>query len=287
MGHEAAGVIAKIGEGVKGWKAGDRVTFDSTIFCGECQFCRAGQLNLCDNRRVLGVSCGDYRQDGAFAEFVAVPQHILYRLPEGISFESATMVEALSIAVHAAGRGQPRLNETAVVVGAGMIGLLVVQALRRAGCGRVIAVDLDKEKLAMACTLGADAGIDSSSGNAEDEILKATGGRGADLAYEVVGIEPTVNLAMKSLRKGGRLVLVGNLSASIAFPLQALVTREISVLGSCASCGEYPAALDLIARGEIKVGPLISATAPLKDGGEWFKRLYGKEKGLMKVILKP
>ena len=135
MGHEAAGVIARLGRGVEGWKTGERVTFDSTIYCGRCWFCRRGRINLCDNRRVLGVSCEQYRQNGAFAQFVAVPQHILYRLPEGLSFERAAMVEALSIAVHAVERTAIGLNDTAVVVGAGMIGLLVVQVLRSRGCG--------------------------------------------------------------------------------------------------------------------------------------------------------
>ncbi len=96
MGHEASGVIAETGENVTGWKKGDRVTFDSTVYCGKCYFCRKGQINLCDNRRVLGVACDDYRQHGAFAEYVAVPQHILYRLPDKITFARASMVEALS-----------------------------------------------------------------------------------------------------------------------------------------------------------------------------------------------
>src|ERR1700674_667201 len=91
MGHEAAGVIAAVGRGVKGWAAGDRVTLDSTIYCGQCEFCRRGLINLCDHRRVLGVSCEEYRQHGAFAEFVVVPQHILYRLPDGLSFEHAAL----------------------------------------------------------------------------------------------------------------------------------------------------------------------------------------------------
>lgn len=96
MGHEASGVIAETGENITGWKKGDRVTFDSTVYCGKCYFCRKGQINLCDNRRVLGVACDDYRQHGAFAEYVAVPQHILYRLPDRITFAQASMVEALS-----------------------------------------------------------------------------------------------------------------------------------------------------------------------------------------------
>ena len=117
MGHEAAGVIALVGSGVTGWGPGDRVTFDSTIYCGECAFCRRGMVNLCDCRRVLGVSCEEYRRDGAFADFVVVPQHILYRLPDGLSFEHAALVEPFSIAFHAVRRTPVTINDTAVVIG--------------------------------------------------------------------------------------------------------------------------------------------------------------------------
>ena len=158
MGHEASGVIAEVGERVTGWNKGERVTFDSTVYCGSCWFCQRGLINLCDHRRVLGVSCEDYRQHGAFAEYVAVPHHILYRLPEAVSFEHAAMVEAVSVAIHAVERTPISLGDTAVVVGVGMIGLLVVQALRASGCGRIIAVDLDQHRINLACKLGADEG---------------------------------------------------------------------------------------------------------------------------------
>ncbi len=148
MGHEAAGVIAETGGAVTGWKKDDRVTFDSTVSCGECWYCRRGEINLCENRRVLGVSCGEYRRHGAFAEFVAVPQRILYRLPENLSFEQAAMVEAVSVAVHAVERTPLALNASVAVVGSGMIGLLVVQVLayRRAVADKIIAIDLDEGK---------------------------------------------------------------------------------------------------------------------------------------------
>src|ERR1039457_1283560 len=137
MGHEAAGVIAEIGTETTNWKPGDRVTFDSTAYCGRCDFCRRGQINLCNQRRVLGVSCEDYRQDGAFAEYVAVPQHILYRLPEALTFEQAALVEPLSIAFHAARRTPLALNDTAVVGGAGEAGPPILQTSRAArGAGQ-------------------------------------------------------------------------------------------------------------------------------------------------------
>jgi L-iditol 2-dehydrogenase len=287
MGHEASGIIADVGAKVSGWKKGEHVTFDSTVYCGKCFFCQKGKINLCDNRRVLGVSCDDYHQHGAFAEYVAVPQHILYKLPEEITFEQAAMVEALSIALHAVERTPISLNDNAVVVGIGMIGLLVVQVLRIAGCGRIVAVDIDQKKLDLAYELGADIGLNSDGVDVQAEVLKYTENRGADVVIEVVGINPTIQTAVSALRKGGSLTLVGNLSPTIEMPLQSIVTREITLYGSCASCGEYPACLELISRKKINVDALISATAPLAGGASWFQRLYDREPELMKVILIP
>jgi len=286
MGHEAAGVIEKTGSNVKDFSVGDRVTFDSTIYCGKCDYCRQGRINLCDNRKVLGVSCDEYRQHGAFAEYVAVPQHILYRLPEEVSFERAAMVEPLSIALHAVNNTPVSINDTAVVVGAGMIGLLIIQMLKLAGCGKIIAVDLEPDKLEMAKKFGAYAGLRSGK-DVISEIMKLTNNRGADIAFEVVGIMPTFETAVSSIKKGGWLTLVGNLSPEVKLPLQKVVTREMTLRGSCASSGEYGDCLDLIAAGKVDIDSFISAVAPLSEGASWFERLYAGEKGLMKVILKP
>jgi threonine dehydrogenase-like Zn-dependent dehydrogenase len=287
MGHEAAGVISSVGSGVTGWAVGDRVTFDSTIYCGHCEFCRRGLINLCDHRRVLGVSCEDYRQNGAFAEFVAVPQHILYRLPDGLAFEHAALVEPFAIALHAIRRVPLTLNDTVVVVGAGMIGLALVQALSQAGCGQLIAVDIANDRLALAAKCGATSIINSATQDAPATILRLTQGLGAELAFEAVGVPATVDLALRCLRKGGAATLVGNVTPKIEFPLQTAVTRELTIYGSCASQGEYPACLDMLARGALRAASLISATAPLADGADWFDRLYRKEAGLLKVVLKP
>lgn len=287
MGHEAAGEIAGAGSAVTAWKEGDRVTFDSTVSCGECWFCQRGKVNLCDNRRVLGVSCGEYRRHGAFAEYVAVPQRILYRLPERIGFEQAAMVEAVSVAVHAVKRTPLSGESTVLVVGAGMIGLLVVQALKAAGCQRVVATDIDESRLRLAEKLGAAQGIRTNDPGLLERIRALTNGRGADAAFEAVGLAPTVKAAIDSVRKGGSVTLVGNLKPQVDLPLQTVVTRELTLIGSCASAGEYPECLELIAGGKINVTDLISATASLEEGGGWFDRLYAGEKGLMKVLLKP
>ncbi len=287
MGHEAAGIIDKVASDVSGWKAGDRVTFDSTISCGQCFYCRRGDINLCENRRVLGVSCNEYRQNGAFAEFVAVPARILYAIPDNISFEQAALIEAVSVAVHAVSISSVKPNDTAVVIGCGMIGLLCIQALKAAGCKLVIAIDQVDEKLELAHEMGADITIKSTDADIIQKILNETSQRGADIAFEVVGIESTVNLAIDCIQKGGTVTLIGNLAPEVKVPLQKIVTRQLKLQGSCASAGEYPLCLELIASGAIKVDRLISKVAPLDEGNDWFHRLYNKEEGLMKVILKP
>jgi L-iditol 2-dehydrogenase len=287
MGHEAAGIIESCGSGVTGFAIGDRVTFDSTVYCGECDYCKKGQVNLCDHRMVLGVSCGEYRRHGAFAEFVTAPAHILYQLPAGFPFEHAAMIEAVSVAVHAVGRITIVPVDTCLVVGAGMIGLLVVQALRAAGCQGVIAVDIDEGRLELARRLGATDTINSKDKDVEEEVLAQTQGRGVTSSFEVVGATPTVQTAINTVKKGGSVVLVGNLAPEVDLPLQAVVTRELSLFGTCASAGEYPQCIELMSNGSIQVDPLISATVSLEEGPSWFERLYKREPGLMKVILQP
>jgi L-iditol 2-dehydrogenase len=287
MGHEASGVVVESGPSVTGWASGDRVTFDSTIYRLDDWYTRRGLYNLSDNRMVLGVSPGEYRRHGAFAEYVAVPQHILYRVPAGVSFEQAAMVEPVAVAAHAVSLTPIAVGDTAVVVGAGMIGLCLVQVLRAAGCSRVFAVDLEAEKLELARKLGADAVLDPQKADVAKAIADATEGRGADVAFEAVGITATVKSAIGAVRRGGTVTLVGNLSPLVEVPLQAVVTRQLRLQGSCAIAGEYPAALSMIERGVVNVDAMRSVVAPLAEGVAWFDRLYKKERGLMKVILKP
>jgi len=168
-----------------------------------------------------------------------------------------------------------------------MIGLLVIQALRIAGAKAVVAVDLDDSRLEMARKLGASATVNSAVADPATVVGEITEGRGADCAFEVVGIGPAVETAARVIRKGGKLIFVGNLAPTVPFPLQSIVTREITIFGCCSSRGEYPVCLDLIAGGKIDTGSITSAVAPLSEGASWFKRLYEKEKGLLKVVLCP
>src|SRR5579872_5750634 len=208
MGHEASGLIERVGAAVTGFAAGQRVTFDSTIYNPASFFSRRGQINLCDDRRVLGVSCDDYRQNGAFAEFVAVPDHILYALPPGMSFEQAALVEPVSIAVHARNLTPPVAADVVVVFGAGLIGLMMVQVLKQTAAARIISVDIDDAKLALARAVGATDVVNSGRGDVTAAIKALTNGRGADVVFEAVGIEATVRAAVAATRKGGAVTLI-------------------------------------------------------------------------------
>jgi L-iditol 2-dehydrogenase len=285
MGHEAAGIVAKVGPQVTSVAPGDRVTFDSTVYCAQCEFCLRGEVNLCDNRQVVGVSCGDYRRAGAFAEYIAVPEYIVYRLPPSVSFADAAMLEAVSVALHAVKLSGIQGGETALVIGAGMIGLLILQAARVAGCARILVADVDPTRLKLAAQLGADETLLAS--DLPSQVLSLTQGRGVDVALEAVGRSETVAAAIDCMRKGGTVTLVGNIAAQVSIPLQKVVTRQVRLQGSCASAGEYPEAMELVSTGKIKVAPLISAVAPLHDGPMWFERLYAREPNLMKVVLDP
>jgi L-iditol 2-dehydrogenase len=244
-------------------------------------------VNLCENRRVLGVSCHDYRCNGAFAEYVCVPERILYRLPEGFPYAKAALIEAVSIAVHAAKITEIQPGSTAVVIGTGMIGLLAVQAFRHFGCERLLAVDVDKDRLELARGLGADEVFLGTGPEIVTHLRGATDGQGPDIAVEAVGAQGPILTAIESVRSGGTVTLIGNLTPKVEIPLQAIVTRQLRLLGSCASAGEYPECIELIQSGAIKVEALISAIVPLSEGPEWFERLYAREGGLMKVILQP
>ena len=286
MGHEAAGHIAVVSPGVSQFHAGDRVTFDSTISCGACRYCARGEANLCDHRQVLGVSCREYRRAGAFAEYVAVPARVVYPLPQSMAFAEAALLEAVAVALHAVSLTDIAADSSALVVGAGTIGLLTLQALRVAGCSRVFVADIDRSRLSLAKELGATETLPAQTDLAA-QVAERTAGGGVDAAVEAVGHNEAVSAAIACVRKGGRVTLVGNITPEVTLPLQKVVTRQIRLQGSCASAGEYPKAIELVAAGAIRVKPLITAIAPLDEGPRWFERLYAREPNLMKVVLTP
>ena len=287
MGHEAAGEIERVGAEVSGWQPGDRVTFDSTIYRLDDWYTRRGRYNLSDGRRVLGVSCDEYRRDGAFAEYVAVPAHVLYRLPPELSFDHAALTEPLAVALHGVSLTPIDTGDVVAVVGAGVIGLLTVAVLRARGCAEIIVSDPAETRLEKARAAGATQVVDPTQTSLAEVCAACTDGRGAAAVIEAVGFEATVGAAVQAVRRGGTVTILGNITPQVAIPLQRIVAGEIRLQGSCAICNEYPAALTLLERDAVGAESLISMRAPLSEAPALFERLHTGEPELTKVILKP
>jgi len=287
MGHEAAGIVEGLGKNVSGFKKGDRVCFDSTVYCNKCEACLAGHINRCDKRQVLGVSVPAFKRHGAFAEYVSVPSWIVSKIPDELSFVHAALLEPASIGTHAANRAPISNEDTVVVIGAGTIGLFILQAARLRGAAKVIAVDINEFRLDLAKKLGADKLINPLKSNLSEAVLQETEGKGANVTLEAVGYAKTFADAVSVTRMGGYVVAVGNLEKNAEFDLQQLIARELTFTGSYASSGEFHDCIELVASGKINVKPLISNVLPLEEGPDAFDRLLKAEENLVKIVLEP
>jgi L-iditol 2-dehydrogenase len=287
MGHEAAGIVEGLGKNVRGFKKGERVCFDSTVYCNKCDACLAGLFNRCDKRQVLGVSVPEFKRHGAFAEYVAVPWWIVSKIPDGLSFVHAALLEPASIGTHAANRAPISNNDTVVVIGAGTIGLFILQAAKLRGAAKVIAVDINEFRLDIAKKLGAVRLINPLNSDLSEAILQETEGKGANVTLEAVGYAKTFADAVAITRMGGYIVAVGNLERKAEFDLQQLVAKEHTFTGSYASSGEFRDCIGLVASDKINVEPLISDVLPLKEGPDAFDRLLKAEENLLKIVLEP
>lgn len=287
MGHEASGVIEALGPGVGGWAPGARVTFDSIAWCGSCEPCRRGQTNLCETRQTFGVSTPAFRRDGAMAELVVVPARLLHGLPEAVSFDAGAMVEPAAVGMHAARISSIEPGDLVVVVGAGLIGNLAMQAARTLSAGFVAIADIVPERLELARRLGADLALDPGAGSPADALERATGRRTADVVLEAVGVQGTIDTALALARPGGRLTLIGNVRPRVELDLQGTVSGELTIRGSSASAGEYPDCIERIADGRLRVTELISRVMPLAEGAAAFASLHAGEPGLMRIVLHP
>jgi L-iditol 2-dehydrogenase len=287
MGHEAAGIVEGLGGNVSGFEKGDRICFDSTVYCNKCESCRAGLFNRCDKRQVLGVSVPAFKRHGAFAEYVAVPSWIVSKIPDELSFVDAALLEPASIGTHAANRAPISNKHTVVIIGAGTIGLFILQAARLRDAAKVIAVDINEFRLDLAKKLGADKLINPLKSDLVEAVLQETEGKGANVTLEAVGYAKTFADAVAITRMGGYVVAVGNLEKKAEFDLQQLIAKEHTFTGSYASSGEFSDCIELVASGKLNVEPLISDVLPMQEGPDAFDRLLKAEENLVKIVLEP
>jgi 2-desacetyl-2-hydroxyethyl bacteriochlorophyllide A dehydrogenase len=286
MGHEASGQIVEIGGGVRKFSVGDRVVFNSTLFCGHCDYCQHGMVNLCDERKVFGVSCEEYKINGAYAEYIVVPERIVYPIPDHVSYEQAALIEPFSVGFHAVRVAELGLADTVLVYGSGTIGSFIIQSLRIKGAGKIIAADIDDDKLVLAKEMGADYVINSKKNDVASEIKKIAP-NGLDIVFDVVGKASVARQGLDLLKKGGTIVMVGLMDKEISFPVQRITSWQLRIQGTYISSDEYPACIELISSGRVNLNPFVKHYVPLSEAPTWFKRLQEAEKGLHKVIFNP
>jgi len=280
-GHEFSGVVAEVGRDVNGISVGDAVTVDPNITCGLCRYCRSARRNLCPRVESIGVT-----RDGGFAEYVVAPASQLYMVPKGLSLDEAAFTEPVACCLHGIMRLSIRPGEDVLIVGAGPIGLIHLQLVRRAGAGRVIVVEVNDRRLKLAEKLGADLTVNPS----RDDVVKAVnsflGGKGVEAAIDAAGGSNPLTLALNCLEPGGRLLVFGVASESDVWSIKPynIYKRELTIIGSFINPYEMDGALNLLASGALNVKPLISHVIKLEDLEKSLKR---EIPNTIKVLVKP
>jgi len=280
MGHEMAGEVIDAGS-FGAVRPGDRVIIDPQLYCGACFHCRIGQTHLCPNGMLIGRD-----MNGGFAEFVAAPADHVFRLPDSIDSRTAPLIQVLTTCLHAQQQIHIRPGEAVVVFGLGVTGQLHVQLAKAAGANPVIGVTRSADKRALAQTLGADMTLPGDEA-AIERVREATGGRGADVVIETTGMLPSVSSSIHMARSGGRVLLFGIITAKEgALPFYDLYFKELALVGArVAKSEDYPAAIALVERGDVKLGPLVSNVMPLADLDAAVGMLGSDSGPRMKIIL--
>jgi 2-desacetyl-2-hydroxyethyl bacteriochlorophyllide A dehydrogenase len=282
VGHEFSGVVRQVGSAVTKVQAGQRVCVNPLLSCGRCLACRRGTPQRCEQMTFIHRAGGS-----GFAEFVLREEHWVYPLPESLSFEEGTMIETLSVALHAVNQAPLAAGSRAAIFGVGPVGLLVLQVARITGAGQVFAVDLQDHRLDMAKRLGADLAINARREDPVAAIREATDSLGVDVAYECVGHAEPLRNALSSLRRGGTAVAVGIYEEpQVTLDLMQMVGRELHLVGMVGYAYEFEEALRLAASGRVDLKPLISRVVPPAELQQAFDLLVSPEAREFKVLVK-
>ena len=215
-----------------------------------------------------------------------IPEKIAYKLEKDISFDDAALIEPASVAYHSISISKLRSNETVIVIGTGVIGLIIIQGLKIKGCKKIVAIDIDDKRLEIAKYYGADIIINSKNNDAITDFMEHNLDK-IDLAFEAVGISETIEIALSAVKKKGKVILVGNVSKSINLSLQKVVTKELEIYGSCAIADEYPMVIKHLSEKKLNFDKIITAKPPLSKGNNYFKILSEGNSNHIKIILKP
>jgi len=280
-GHELSGTVADVGKDVDGISVGDAVTVDPNITCGLCRYCRSAKRNLCPRVESIGVT-----RDGGFAEYVVAPASQLYMVPEGLSLDEAAFTEPVACCLHGITRLSIKPGEDVLIVGAGPIGLIHLQLVKRTGAGRVVVVEVNDIRLKLAEKLGADLTVNPSKENVAEAVNSFLKGKGVEAAIDAAGGPTPLTLALNCLEPGGRLLVFGVASESDIWSIKPynIYRRELTIIGSFINPYEMDSALNLLASDALDVKPLISHVIRLEDLEKALKR---EIPNTIKVLVKP
>jgi (R,R)-butanediol dehydrogenase / meso-butanediol dehydrogenase / diacetyl reductase len=281
LGHEFAGVVTEVGDGVTNIQVGDRVAVEPMLHCGECEYCKQGRYNMCGQFGFVGLNA-----DGGFAEYVVVESKLVHKLPDSVSLEEGALVEPTAVAVQAVRESKIKVGDTVAVYGVGPIGLLTIMAAKAAGAARIIAVDVSIERLEKAKEVGATHIINSLEEDPTSVIHSTYGG--VDVAYEAAGVQPTLTSAIQVVKKGGEVMVIAVFGKPAEVDMFALVAHEITIKGSLAYRHIFPQVINMIENGVLDVKKVVTDKISLdnvvKDGFE--KLLTDKSQAKILVEIK-
>ncbi|TDQ41066.1 NAD(P)-dependent alcohol dehydrogenase [Aureibacillus halotolerans] len=284
LGHEAAGEIVGIGEGVTSLSVGQRVAIEPGMTCGECEFCRDGTYNLCSEVEFLATP----PYDGAFCEYVTMREEVVYPIPDSMSDETAALIEPFSVGLHAVRRGTLTEGETVIIMGMGPIGLMAAANARLAGASMIVAVDLEEKRLDMARQFGATHTVNLREGKLEEELAHITDGRGVDLALETAGHPDALRQAIQAVRRGGRVVIVGLPPVDeVSLPVPYMVDSELKLIGVFRYHHTYPDAIKLLSDGKVDITQMITGKYSLEETGAAFQAAIHDKANTLKMMIYP
>jgi len=286
MGHEIVGEVAEVGNLVPAASFGGRVFIDPQIHCGTCTACQSGWHSICERKQGLGSSRRGMIH-GGFAEYVLVRQEQVVAVPEGVPLKLAALIEPLANGLHVRRRADPSPGDLVVVLGAGTLGLSIIQAFAAAGIERIVATDLSREKLGLAADLGASHTVDGAGAGLVDLVAELSDGAGADVVVEAVGVTTTYNQALSVVRRRGKVLFFGAVVPTIELELIPILHKELLLIGCTGFNEESKEAIDLIAHGAVDPTRLVTHEFSLEQAQEAMDTLADPASGAVKVLLRP
>jgi 2-desacetyl-2-hydroxyethyl bacteriochlorophyllide A dehydrogenase len=285
LGHEFSGTVVQTGSQVTSVKTGDQVVVEPNILCGKCRYCRMSERNFfCENLQAIGVTI-----DGAFAEYVKAPERNVYKMPVSIPLEEAALIEPLACIIRGLDNVRIPVGSSVAVVGAGPIGLLMIQMVKHYGASKIIALDVVEERLKIAEGLGATSIVNPEREDPWRTVQEITGGIGVDVSIECVGSSSAIDEAFKLARRGGRLLIFGVAPEQDVWQVKPfeIYDKEISIFSSYRSPYTFQRAVEVASSGRLKLKPLVSHVHRLDEIAEVFNGLANRKKRAIKVLIKP